>query len=55
MRVMGTLHFWIAISPQDEDIRQFRREKVEIAIEASQKEKSAGVDNISAEFVQAGG
>ena len=51
----GDIAFLDCNQPQDEDIQQFRREEVEIAIGAPKKEKSAGVDNISAEFVQDGG
>ena len=42
-------------SAQDEDIQQFLREEVEMAVEAPVQEKSAGADNIPAEFVQVGG
>ena len=40
---------------QDEDTQPILREKDQIAVEAPKKEKSGGVDNILAEFVQAGG
>ena len=40
--------------PQDEDTQPIFREKVEIAVEIPKK-KSVRVDNIPAEFVQAGG
>ena len=42
---------------QDENIQPILREKVEVAVEALKegKDRSAGVDNIPAEFVQAGG
>ena len=40
--------------PQDDDIQQFLREEVEIAVEAPKKEMSAGVVNIPAKFVQFG-
>ena len=53
---MGTMHFRLqSVPPQDEDIQQILREEVEITVEAPKKEKSAGVDNIPAEFVQVGG
>ena len=42
---------------QGENLQPILREKVELAVEALKegKERSAGVDNIPAEFVQAGG
>ena len=39
----------------EEDLRPILREEVEIAVASLKKGKSAGVDNISAELVQAGG
>ena len=39
----------------EEDLRPILREDVEIAVAALKKGKSAGVDNIPAELVQAGG
>ena len=51
----GDIAFLDCNQPQDEDIQLFRREEVEIAIEAPKKEKSAGIDNIPAESVQVGG
>ena len=39
----------------EEDLQPIRREEVEIAVAALKKGKSAGVDNILAEFVQARG
>ena len=47
----GDIAFLDCNQPQDEDIQQFLREVVEIAVEAPNKEKSAGVDNIPAEFI----
>ena len=41
--------------PPEEDLRPILREEVEIAVASLKKEKSAGVDNIPAELVQAGG
>ena len=46
MRVVETTLYWTAASP---------REEVEIAVASLKKGKSAGVDNIPAELVQAGG
>ena len=51
----GDIAFLDCNQPQDEAIQQFLREEVEIAVEASKKEKSVGVVNIPAEFVQVGG
>ena len=39
----------------EEDLQPILREEVEIAVASLKKEKSAGVDNIPAELVQAGG
>ena len=41
--------------PPEEDLRPILREEVEIAVASLKKGKSAGVDNIPAELVQAGG
>ena len=41
--------------PPEEDLQPILREEVEIAVAALKKGKSAGVDNIPAELVQAGG
>ena len=40
--------------PQEEDLPPILHEEVEIAVASLKKEKSAGVDNIPAELVQAG-
>ena len=42
-------------SQPPEDLQPILREKVEIAVTSLKKGKSAGVDNIPAELVQAGG
>ena len=47
-----TMQFWTAISPRR---RSILREEVEIAVAAVKNGKSAEVDNIPAELVQAGG
>ena len=41
--------------PQEEDLQPILREEVEIAVASLKKGKSSGVDNITAELVQAGG
>ena len=41
--------------PPIEDLQPILREEVEIAVASLKKGKSAGVDNIPAELVQAGG
>ena len=41
--------------PPEEDLQPILREEVEIAVASLEKRKSAGVDNIPAELVQAGG
>ena len=41
--------------PPEEDLQPILREEVEIAVASLKKGKSAGVDNIPAEIVQAGG
>ena len=51
----GDIAFLDCNQPKDEDIQQFLRVEVEIEVEAPKMEKSAGVDNISAEFVHVGG
>ena len=52
MRVVETTLYWTAASP---DLQPILREEVEIAVASLKKGKSAGVDNIPAELVQAGG
>ena len=54
MRAMGTLHFWIEISAKIKIYNSSFKKNIEIAIEAPKKEKSAGIDDIPAEFVQTG-
>ena len=51
----GDIAFLDCSRSQYKDIQQFLREKVEIAIEAPKKEKSVGVVNIPAAFVQVDG
>ena len=41
--------------PPEEDLQPILREEVEIAVASLKKGKSAGVDNIPAKLVQAGG
>ena len=41
--------------PLEEDLQPILREEVEIAVASLKRGKSVGVDNISAELVQAGG
>ena len=41
--------------PPEEDLQPIFREEVEIAVASMRKGKSAGVDNIPVEHVQAGG
>ena len=41
--------------PPEEDLQPILREEVKIAVASLKKGKSAGVDNIPAEHVQAGG
>ena len=41
--------------PLEEDMQPILREEVEIAVASLKRGKSAGVDNIPAELVQAGG
>ena len=43
------------IQPPEEDLQPILRKEVEIAVASLKKGKSAGVDNIPAELVQAGG
>ena len=45
---------WTAVSPRRRST-PFLREEIEIAVASLKKGKSAGVDNIPAELVQAGG
>ena len=52
MRVVETTLYWTAASPPEEDLQPILREEVEIAVASL---KSARVDNIPAELVQAGG
>ena len=49
---METTLYWTAASP---DLQPILHEEVEIAVASLKKGKSAGVDNIPAELVQAGG
>ena len=51
MRVVETTLYWTAASPW----KKILREEVEIAVASLKKGKPAGVDNIPAELVQAGG
>ena len=57
MRVMVTIQLRPAVSSQhlEEILQPILREEVEIAVDVLKKGKSAGVDNIPAEIVQAGG
>ena len=55
MRVVETTLYWTAASPPEEDLQPILREEVEIAVASLKKGESAGVDNIPAELVQAGG
>ena len=55
MRVVVTMLYWTAVSPQEEDLQPILREKVEIAVASLKKGKSARVNNIPAERVKAGG
>ena len=55
MRVVVTMLYWTAVSPQEADLQPILREKVEIAVASLKKGKSAGVNNIPAERVKAGG
>ena len=55
MRVVETTQYWTAVSPPEEDLQPILREEVKIAVASLKKGKSAGVDNIPAERVQAGG
>ena len=41
--------------PPEEDLQPILREEIEIAVSSLKKGKSAGVENVPAEFVQAGG
>ena len=51
MRVMLTIQFWTAVSTQ----KPIFHEEVEITVGALKKGKAAGVDNIPAVPIQAGG
>ena len=51
MRVVETTLYWTAASPR----KKICNQEVEIAVASLEKGKSAGVDNIPAELVQAGG
>ena len=53
MRVVVTMPFWTAVSSQK--IYNKFREEIEITVASLKKRKSAGVDNIPEELVQAGG
>ena len=55
MRVVETTLYWDCSQPPQEDLQPILREEVEIAVASLKKGKSAGVDNIPAELVQAGG
>ena len=55
MRVMETTQYWTAASPPAEDLQPVLCEEAEIAVASLRKGKSAGIDNILAELVQAGG
>ena len=44
----------VCSQPPEEDLQPILREEVEIAVAPLKKEKSAGVNNIPAELVQAG-
>ena len=54
MRVVVPKQFWTTIRPP-EDLHPILREEVEITVASLKKRKSAGVDNIPTELVQAGG
>ena len=55
MRVVETMLYWTAASPRKKICKPILREEVEIAVASLKKGKSARVDNIPAELVQAGG
>ena len=60
MRVVETTQDWTAAAsppppPPEQDLQPILREEVEIAVASLKKGRSAGVDNIPAELVQAGG
>ena len=55
MRVMETTLYWTAASTPEEDLQPIPHEEVETAVASLKKGKSAGVDTIPAELVQAGG
>ena len=50
MRVVVTTQYWTVVSPRTKSYHQ-----VESVVASLKKGKSVGVDNIPAEFVQAGG
>ena len=54
MRFVERTLYWTALVPE-EDLQPIIRKEVEIAVASLKKRKSAGVDNIPAELVQAGG
>ena len=51
VRVVETKQYWTAVSPRNPALRGV----IDIAVASLKKGKSAGVDNIPAELVQAGG
>ena len=51
MRVVVTRQYWTA----EEDLQLILHEEAEIAVASLKKGKSAGIDNVPAELVQAGG
>ena len=59
LRTVQLLELWrqrsTGLQPPAEDLQSILREEVEIAVASLKKGKSAGVDNIPAELVQAGG
>ena len=55
MRLMGTQQYLTAHRYQMKNSTLFLREEVEAAVKALKMGMSAGVDNIPAEFVHAGG
>ena len=55
MRVMVTNTVLDCSKHQEKDLQPIVREEVDIAVAALKKGKFAGVDNIPAELVQAGG
>ena len=55
MRVVETMLYWTAASPRKKICNQSSARNFKIAVASLKKGKSAGVDNIPAELVQAGG